>query len=341
MSYELASGQRYEFPYGVQELDLNVLDAMDDKTLFDTCSTNTLVNRLCNNEGFWKRRSERTHPLLLKYRSKYLTWKAFYRNILDDIIYAVIELDSNTDFVTSTQTAYYRILDMIEDMEGHRDINGFIDALNLLVTIMFKGESLQIVNNRFVVNDNDILIRVSESSIRNIRPNIIVPNINDYPAVSSTILLECHFQLGDSGKDNIIFSGIDFQDEFYVEDFTNSALEKVMYQLNRTTKRKTTIDGRQLFVEHRIDILPEARVTIPDADISYPIDIFEYGFVIYPWNHSIFIMKISDHPDGPGSFLLFEIDKIISPLTPPVVIIQLADSLVGQPLENIAKILSG
>jgi Ankyrin repeats (3 copies) len=50
---------------------------MDDKTLLSFCKTDKYFNlKICNDDGFWKRRMEEKYPLLIKYKKG--TWKQFY-----------------------------------------------------------------------------------------------------------------------------------------------------------------------------------------------------------------------------------------------------------------------
>jgi Ankyrin repeats (3 copies) len=52
---------------------------MDDKTLLSFCKTDKYFNlKICNDDGFWKRRMEEKYPLLIDFKEKKETWKQFY-----------------------------------------------------------------------------------------------------------------------------------------------------------------------------------------------------------------------------------------------------------------------
>ena len=49
---------------GVKDLDFKILNQLEDIDLVNVCKTNTVANKLCNDQGFWLQRIMIKYPYL-------------------------------------------------------------------------------------------------------------------------------------------------------------------------------------------------------------------------------------------------------------------------------------
>ncbi len=119
------------FPYGVEDIDNQFLEYMDDKSLVAACCTNVYLASLSNNELFWEQRTKSKFKLLLRFRHLFSTWKRFYQALINKAVYVV-----DTAHDRSCRGFYNNIRDIIESelfeiAHIHREY--------FVIRILFKG----------------------------------------------------------------------------------------------------------------------------------------------------------------------------------------------------------
>jgi Ankyrin repeats (many copies) len=63
---------------GVEEIDMNILTQMDDKTLTSACQIDRYISSLCSKEQLWKRRVEKYYSGAEEYKKMERTWREYY-----------------------------------------------------------------------------------------------------------------------------------------------------------------------------------------------------------------------------------------------------------------------
>lgn len=71
------------FPSGNELIDSEILQNMDDKTLFSTCSTDKYINSLCNNQEFWRRRLSKLFGMDVRFRNIDNNYREAYENMVE------------------------------------------------------------------------------------------------------------------------------------------------------------------------------------------------------------------------------------------------------------------
>ena len=126
----------YSFPTRIKDIDLKILMELDDKSLFNACSTDTYTKRICEDEHFWRNRfvkkfgQENMH---LKSSDK--SWKNYYLQI-------IIDLERSFDF--------------LHQIVWKTDINDsyFKDLLGKLHSL--KNAPEWVLNNLYFLNFGDV-----------------------------------------------------------------------------------------------------------------------------------------------------------------------------------------
>ena len=121
---------------GHKDTDLMIMTKMDDTTLFSFCKIeNSYVQKLCNNENFWRERVKENFGNVKKNRDR--TWKDLYLNIYIyknkyGIYNSMIKLgmlgetEKNFDLFTFFKVqvlkrVYSKMIDMLrENLKAHR-----------------------------------------------------------------------------------------------------------------------------------------------------------------------------------------------------------------------------
>jgi hypothetical protein len=68
---------------GIENVDIDILNFLDDLSLSNACMTNTYLNKLCRNEDLWRRRLEKYYPDRIVLKTKDLSWRDFYIALSD------------------------------------------------------------------------------------------------------------------------------------------------------------------------------------------------------------------------------------------------------------------
>lgn len=68
---------------GIENVDIDILNFLDDLSLSKACMTNRYFYRLCKNEDLWRRRLEKYHPDGIELKTKDQTWRDLYMALSD------------------------------------------------------------------------------------------------------------------------------------------------------------------------------------------------------------------------------------------------------------------
>ena len=138
---------------GHKDTDLIILSKMDDQTLFSFCKIeNSYVQKLCNNENFWRERVKEKFGNVKK--NEHRTWKNLYLNITyytdkygiyDSLIKFDMlgEREKNADLLAFFEfqvlkRVYNKMIDMLrQNLKAHRftekERNEYIKKHNLKI----------------------------------------------------------------------------------------------------------------------------------------------------------------------------------------------------------------
>lgn len=75
-----------------RERDFDILLYLDDKKLSHMCCTDKYYSSICQDDYFWKLRTERYYGMFLHLKKYFDRWKDFYRTLSHDTVYAMVYL---------------------------------------------------------------------------------------------------------------------------------------------------------------------------------------------------------------------------------------------------------
>lgn len=143
------------FPTGRDEWDLEIMRQMDDVTLARWCRVNADLRNLCDDEVFWKERSQLYRKKLLQFVDRYLSWREFYKNILYDTVYLLYTPfiyyrafnDPTAVYAQFVDDLTHSGLTMEEIVTGTRPEGFEYDGLYEIL-LAFRGERITLKNRR-------------------------------------------------------------------------------------------------------------------------------------------------------------------------------------------------
>lgn len=139
---------------GIKDLNLEIMDKFDDKTLLSYCVSHKYANNLCNNEIFWEKRSlKRFDDTVIQNRPRNTSWRKFY--IQNS--YWIGKLEEDYDFVSDkfygSPREYYGI------------ISNYLDRLDPNISSYDKKQLEEYYGSDF--GSKDYIIDVYNSLLKN------------------------------------------------------------------------------------------------------------------------------------------------------------------------------
>ena len=143
----------------IKDVDLKILSELDDRDLLNVCVIrNRYVEKLCNDENFWRARLVKNYPDLLEYKNN--TNKLYYLQILVDIERFKNKWEIFDYIAIGKRTIYYRknLIDPIGGVKIGRDWLPWNEApnwfkINLLASDLGKNLTISIKNKLFNIID--------------------------------------------------------------------------------------------------------------------------------------------------------------------------------------------
>ena len=208
------------FPTGIDEWDLEIMRQMDDVTLARWCRVNADLRNLCDDEPFWKKRSQLHRRQLLQFVDRYSSWREFYKNILHDMVYLLYTPYNNYRAFNDPTAAYdqfaYDLTNLLLTMEeittGVRPDNFWYDGIYEIL-LVFRNDKIAFKDRR----------KYTLFSLgREREEEVTTADINNYPVLLSNkplLVLE-------------VFGGI-----IEIRDLTSIELDKVHRRILRERYR--------------------------------------------------------------------------------------------------------
>ncbi len=154
---------------GIEHVDIDIINFLDDLSLSKACMTNRYLNRLCKNEDLWRRRLEKYYPDRIELKTTDLTWHDFYmilsseetedyeRLFQSDNIIKILEWMKRHDIeINSTMYFNAAMIDKIDVMnwlyENDVELDDFNDSIFDLVKYS-KLPALEWFKDRDVLDD--------------------------------------------------------------------------------------------------------------------------------------------------------------------------------------------
>lgn len=157
---------RGAFPTYIPEVDQKILLETDDANLFRACNIDPYVESICNDEIFWRNRTLARYSKLVKFRKGDVTWKAFYRRLVNDSMYNVdVGVGSGGLFVYSNIIdAYNRLWQQLNPenyLTPEQFVARYVDnpwLTGFTIKLTYKGE-VAVVNDEYLLYNNTNLAK--------------------------------------------------------------------------------------------------------------------------------------------------------------------------------------